>query len=95
MHVCAACRFAQPLLSGRCPLACCVDSAAAALPLLLVAARACRLPPRVPQALDAAVRRHDPHALDALLMQFAAVIVSTTGAEVDRLEREIMVRALS
>jgi hypothetical protein len=25
-------------------------------------------------------------------MQFAAVIVSTTGAEVDRLEREIMVR---
>jgi hypothetical protein len=45
------------------------------------------------QALDAAIRRHDPHALDALLMQFAAVIVSTTGAEVDRLEREIMVRA--
>jgi hypothetical protein len=44
------------------------------------------------KALDAAVRRHDPHALDALLMQFAAVIVSTTGAEVDRLEREIMVR---
>jgi len=43
------------------------------------------------QALDAAVRRHDPHALDALLMQFAAVIVSTTGAEVDRLEREITV----
>lgn len=45
------------------------------------------------QALDAAIRRHDPHALDALLMQFAAVIVSTTGAEVDRMEREIMVRA--
>jgi hypothetical protein len=44
------------------------------------------------QALDAAIRRHDPHALDALLMQFAAVIVSTTGAEVDRMEREIMVR---
>lgn len=43
------------------------------------------------QALDAAIRRHDPHALDALLMQFAAVIVSTTGAEVDRMEREIMV----
>jgi hypothetical protein len=47
---------------------------------------------RLFKALDAAVRRHDPHALDALLMQFAAVIVSTTGAEVDRLEREIMVR---
>ena len=46
---------------------------------------------RLFRALDAAVRRHDPHALDALLMQFAAVIVSTTGAEVDRLEREIMV----
>ncbi|KAF8060568.1 MTPC4 [Scenedesmus sp. PABB004] len=45
---------------------------------------------RLFKALDAAVRRHDPHALDALLMQFAAVIVSTTGAEVDRLEREIM-----
>eukprot|EP00775_Hariotina_reticulata_P006541 gene6541-6767_t len=44
---------------------------------------------RLFKALDAAVRRHDPHALDALLMQFAAVIVSTTGAEVDRLEREI------
>lgn len=43
------------------------------------------------QALDAAIRRHDPYALDALLMQFAAVIVSTTGAEVDRMEREIMV----
>lgn len=49
---------------------------------------------RAVQALDAAIRRHDPHALDALLMQFAAVIVSTTGAEVDRLEREIMVRDL-
>eukprot|EP00879_Flechtneria_rotunda_P010205 GHRR01010669.1.p1 GENE.GHRR01010669.1~~GHRR01010669.1.p1 ORF type:complete len:452 (+),score=105.37 GHRR01010669.1:243-1598(+) len=46
---------------------------------------------RLFKALDAAVRRHDPHALDALLMQFAAVIVSTTGAEVDRLERDIMV----
>eukprot|EP00878_Enallax_costatus_P006653 GHUV01006972.1.p1 GENE.GHUV01006972.1~~GHUV01006972.1.p1 ORF type:complete len:642 (+),score=226.36 GHUV01006972.1:1431-3356(+) len=45
---------------------------------------------RLFKALDTAVRRHDPHALDALLMQFAAVIVSTTGAEVDRLEREIM-----
>jgi hypothetical protein len=47
---------------------------------------------RLFKALDAAVKRHDPHALDALLMQFAAVIVSTTGAEVDRMEREIMVR---
>lgn len=48
---------------------------------------------RLFKALDAAVTRHDPHALDALLMQFAAVIVSTTGAEVDRIEREIMVCA--
>lgn len=46
---------------------------------------------RLFKALDTAVRRHDPHVLDALLMQFAAVIVSKTGAEVDRLEREIMV----
>ena len=36
----------------------------------------------------------DAAALDAALMQFAAVIVSTTGAEVDRLERQIMVRGL-
>jgi hypothetical protein len=49
---------------------------------------------RLFKALDAAVKRHDPHALDALLMQFAAVIVSTTGAEVDRMEREIMVRGV-
>lgn len=58
---------------------------------ILPLARPTRLPNPCLQALDAAIRRHDPHALDALLMQFAAVIVSTTGAEVDRMEREIMV----
>lgn len=46
---------------------------------------------RLFKALDAGIAKHDPRAIEALLMQYGAVIVSTTGAEVDRLEREIMV----
>eukprot|EP00877_Chromochloris_zofingiensis_P006820 jgi/Chrzof1/2391/Cz11g13120.t1 len=45
---------------------------------------------RLFKALDAGIAKHDPRAIEALLMQYGAVIVSTTGAEVDRLEREIM-----
>lgn len=45
---------------------------------------------RLFQALAAASARRDAAYMDALLMQFATVTVSAVGAEVDRMEQDIM-----